>query len=164
MVIYPYRRTPLKPCTKQSSPNLPNTSPPPSMPSSQYQNLRVSSSLVAGEKTGSGNSSYRLYWSSLYTATEGSGAQGHGCTTPSDGVSLMNNSNCLFSSVCGMGWAAEGASDWETLPNGASHSFEVRQQRGVTIRVLLYLFLGKLGLTDYCRYALPQRRNYTPNR
>lgn len=81
---------------------------------------------LAREKVGSGNSSYRLYWSSLYTGTADSGAGSHGCTTPTDGVSLMNNSNCLFSSVCGMERAAEGWSDWETLSNGISHSFEVR--------------------------------------
>lgn len=89
--------------------------------------------LLACEKTGPGNSSssYRLYWSSLYTGTEGSGGGPHGCTTPTDGVSLMNNSNCMFSSVCGMERVAEGWSDWETLPNGASHSFEVRQSRAI---------------------------------
>lgn len=69
---------------------------------------------------------YRLYWSSLSPWTEGySGQDPPGCVEPSSGVSLLNNSNCLFSSVCGMKRAAEGMSDWETLSDSVAYSFEV---------------------------------------
>ena len=47
------------------------------------------------------------------------------CVIPSDGLSLMDNPNCLFSSVCGMEGISEGTSDWVTLSNSTEHSFEV---------------------------------------
>lgn len=51
-----------------------------------------------------------------------------GCVIPAaEGVSLMNNSNCLFSSVCGMEKAAEGRSEWVSLSSGIEHTFEVRR-------------------------------------
>lgn len=50
-----------------------------------------------------------------------------GCVIPTaGGMPLMNNSNCLFSSVCGMERAAERWSEWVSLPSGIEHTFEVR--------------------------------------
>lgn len=79
------------------------------------------------EKTASlGDFSYRLYWTSLSTRAEGEGAEvSAGCVIPSDGLSLMDDPNCLFSSACGMDRAAEGTSDWVTLSNDTEHSIEV---------------------------------------
>lgn len=79
-----------------------------------------------------GDVSYRLYWTTLSTWAEAGGETvPPSCVMPLDGLTLMDNPNCLFSSVCGMDRAAEGRSDWVTFSNQTElSSFEVGKSVG----------------------------------